>query len=167
MKYFILLLISVSALANDNFKVPTGTTYRVKGIGYDCGEFFKEIKDAPIQYSERGVTFDKLYADKDLNIFVIETSFPGISGNLCTYGLFYKRERATKTFELSYGDLLDTNTHQDCAWQVDFLNNKLSSMNYYPSKRGIRYLAIDVLNEENNICDGNQVRAVFDRRAAF
>ncbi|EQC46086.1 hypothetical protein [Bacteriovorax sp. Seq25_V] len=167
MKCFILLLVAVSALASDNFKVPTGTTYRVKGIGYDCGEFFKDIKEAPLQYSERAIAFDKLYADKDLNIFVIETSFPGISGNLCTYGLFYQRERATKTFELSYGELLETNTEEDCLEQIEFLNIKIKSMKYYPSKRGIRYLAVDVLNEENNICEGNQVRAVFDRRAAF
>lgn len=169
MKVLILSLIAFFTWAaeGDLFSIPTGTTYRVKGVGYDCGEFFTPILNAPKQIAERGLNFYKLSADKDLNIFLIEVNYLGANSASCTLGLYFNRNRADKTFDLSEVKLLEVENILECQENREYIENKLAKTNYYSSKRGIRYIAFDIINEENDICENNNVRAIFDRRAAF
>lgn len=158
-----LLVLSTSVMA-ETFKLPAGTTHRARGVGYDCGEFTTDYKAAPAVYAERQVNFLQFSADKDLNTFLIEATFPGSNGAQCIYGVFFNRSRETKTLNLDHSELVTTGSSQDCADTISWMDKKLQSVKYYASKRGIRYIAVEVLNEKNNVCENNIVRTVFDRR---
>lgn len=166
MKKLILLMVLLgTSVFSQEWKLPAGTTYRVKGVGYDCGKFFKGYTQAPSEYKERGINFYILTADKHLNTFSVEASWTTEVGEECIYGLFFNRARETRTLELEYTLDKSSGTGESCLANQQFLRERLKSTPYYASKRGTRYIAIDVINEENEVCRGPQVRAVFDRRA--
>ena len=159
-----LLVISSSVMA-ETFKLPAGITFRAKGVGYDCGEFTSDAyKPAPKAYAEKNINFLQLAADKDLNTFLIEASFPNAEGVECIYGAFFNRSRDSKTLDLDHSELVSAAEASSCAETVDFLDKNLSSVKYFASKRGIRFIAVELLNEQNEICENNNVRTVFDRR---
>nr|BDT28603.1 hypothetical protein BHI3_20690 [Bacteriovorax sp. HI3] len=164
MKLFLaLMLLSTTAMA-EVFKLPAGITFRAKGVGYDCGEFFTEYKPAPKKYADQKITFLQLAADKDLNTFLVEGTFPGTDGGLCTFGLFLNRSRDTKSMEIDHTEVVSTGNVEACFETKNWIDDNMSSMKYYASKRGIRFIAFEVMNEENDVCPNNTVRAVFDRR---
>ena len=163
-----LLVLSTTVMA-ETFKLPAGITFRAKGVGFDCGEFTNDpYKPAPIAYAEKNINFIQLAADKDLNTFLIEAIFPNDAGIECTYGAYFNRSRDSKTLDLDHSELItvaDADADADsCAETVAFLDKNLSSIKYFASKRGIRFIAIELLNGPNEVCENNNVRAVFDRR---
>lgn len=160
-----LFVLSTSVLA-ETFKLPAGITFRAKAVGYDCGEFTTDAyKPAPQSYAEKKINFLQLAADKDINTFVIEASFPNAEGVECIYGAFFNRSRDTKTLELDHSELVTKADPASCAETISFLDKNLSSVKYFASKRGIRFIAVELLNEENNVCPNKNVRAVFDRKS--
>lgn len=166
MKKLILLMVLLNTnIFAEIWKLPAGTTYRVKGVGYDCGKFFRGYTTTPKLYAERGINFDLLTADKHLNTFSIETSWEASNGEMCYYGLFFNRARETRTLDLDYTMEQATSDQTDCSGNQEFLKKVFNSTPYEASKRGTRYIAVDVINGENDVCEGGQVRAVFDRRA--
>ena len=159
-----LLVLSTSVMA-ETFKLPAGITFRAKGVGYDCGEFSTApYKPAPKDYAEKKINFLQLAADKDLNTFLIEATFPNTEGEQCIYGAFFNRSRDSKTLDLDHSELVTTADPFSCAETIAFLDKSLSSVKYFASKRGIRFIAVELLNEQNEICENNNVRVVFDRR---
>ncbi|MFG1501288.1 hypothetical protein ABMA70_13860 [Halobacteriovorax sp. XZX-3] len=170
MKKLILLvtLLSSPAIAQI-WPLPTGTTYLVKGTGYDCGTFISRYKveytTTPKLFSDAGINFDLLTADSDLNVFSIESSWVTTSGQTCNFGLFFNRARETRTLELDYTKSMTDGDASKCVANEELLKSKLQSSAYEASKRGIRYIAVDILNEKTEVCDGERVRLIFDRRA--
>ena len=159
------LMVLPSSVMAETFKLPAGITFRAKGVGYDCGEFTTDAyKAAPKEYAEKHINFLQLAADKDLNTFLIEATFPNPEGIECTYGAFFNRSRDAKTLELDHSELITTAVAESCAETVAFLDEKLNSLKYFTSKRGIRFIAVELLNQQNEICETNIVRTVFDRR---
>lgn len=159
-----LLVLSTSVVA-ETFKLPAGITFRAKGVGYDCGEFSTDpYKSAPKDYAERKINFLQLAADKDLNTFLIEATFPNAQGVECTYGAFFNRSRDAKTLDLDHSELVTSADPASCAETINFLDKNLSSVKYFASKRGIRFIAVELLNEQNEVCENKNVRTVFDRR---
>lgn len=158
-----LLVLSTSVMA-ETFKLPAGTTFRAKGVGYDCGEFTTDYKPAPKVYAEKHINFLQLSADKDLNTFLIEATFPNQDGVECIYGAFFNRSRDSKTLDLDHSELVTTASPESCQETIDFLDKNLSSVKYFASKRGIRYIAVELLNEANEVCENNTVRTIFDRK---
>ncbi|MFG1486345.1 hypothetical protein [Halobacteriovorax sp. RZ-2] len=170
MKNLILLVtLLTNPVSAQIWPLPTGTTYFVKGTGYDCGEFIRRYKveytTTPKVFSEKGIKFDLLTADSDLNVFSIESSWNTESGQTCHFGLFFNRARETRTLDLDYTKSQTNGSPEACLENEELLKSKLQSSAYEASKRGIRYIAVDILNEENEVCDGNRVRLIFDRRA--
>lgn len=166
----LLMLLAVMSFSTvavaETYKLPAGTTFRAYGIGYDCGEFFKGQVEAPREYASKEINFTQFSADKDLNTFLIEATYPAKNGEgQCIYGAFFNRDRESKKLNLDYSLLTKTHESSECSEEFDWLNNKLTSVNYYASKRGIRYIAVDAVLGENDVCSSNQVRMVFDRRA--
>ncbi|EPZ49228.1 hypothetical protein M902_0893 [Bacteriovorax sp. BAL6_X] len=168
-RLFLLTILIASSVSAQIWPLPTGTTYFVKGTGYDCGEFIKRYKveytTTPKLFSEKGINFDLLTADSDLNVFSIETSWNTESGQHCQFGLFFNRARETRTLDLDYTKSKSNGSAQACLENEMLIKSKLQSAKYEASKRGIRYIAVDILNEENEVCDGTRVRLIFDRRA--
>lgn len=165
-KLMITLMMATSfcAIANDEIALEA-TTHRVKSIGYDCGEFFKGPSAAPVEFTDKGVEFTRLDADKDLNFFLVKAVLTSKEGKTCDYGVFLDRSRDTKTLDFNHSVVLSsTNEVEGCLPAKEFLDTKFKSVNYYVSKRGIRYIAVDVINGENEVCESGNVRAVFDRR---
>ena len=160
--FLIALLVSQTALA-DTFDLPEGITFRARGVGYDCGEFFTDFKSAPLDYKERAVDFVQLAADKDLNAFVSELKYPGTHGEVCSYGIYFRRERDTKTLNFERSEIVATNV-ENCLEKKEWLDDQLSSVKYYASKRGIRFIALELPKVNNDICESGTVRTVFDRR---
>lgn len=152
----------------ETFKLPEGTTHRARTAGYDCGTFGSKYVTAPEILSSRGVEFKQLSADKDLNKFLFEASYPGVQGNTCLYGIYLDRSRATKTLDFTHSFVkTDEGLELGCLETKEFLDAQLKSVGYEPSKRGLRYIAVDVMKDEaNEVCESNQVRVVFDRRYA-
>ncbi|WP_419168699.1 hypothetical protein [Halobacteriovorax sp.] len=170
MKRIILLAtILTSSVFAQIWPLPAGTTYIVKGTGFDCGKFIRRYKveytQTPKVFLERGINFNLLTADKDLNTFSIETSWSTNNGQVCQFGLFFNRARETRTLDLDYTMSQTNDDSKSCLENEELLKSKLQSATYTASKRGIRYIAVDILNEENNVCDENRVRLIFDRRA--
>lgn len=166
MKLLALALLSIAFTleAADTFKLPAGITFRAKGVGYDCGEFITDYKPAPKKYADKKIEFVLLAADKDLNTFLVEGKFPGTAGETCAVGIFYNRSRDTKTMELDHTEILTTGDVQNCVETQTWIEKNMSSTKYYASKRGIRFIALEVMDEENEVCENNIVRTVFDRR---
>lgn len=158
-----LALLSTSAFAQDwteTFKIPEGMTYRVKAAGYDCGTFGPKYVEAPVKMTEQNVTFRQLSADKDLNKFLIEATYPNANGEQCVYGAFFDRKRDGRTLDLTHS----LTQGEGCEATQTFLDAQFASSPYEASKRGIRYIAVNVMNESNEVCESGIVRMVFDRR---
>ncbi|WP_412471853.1 hypothetical protein [Halobacteriovorax sp. RT-1-4] len=168
-KLILLVTLLTNPVSAQIWPLPTGTTYIVKGTGYDCGKFISRYKveytNTPKVFSDRGIQFDLLTADSDLNVFSIETSWKTLSGQTCQYGLFFNRARETRTLDLDYTKSQTNGNPEECLGNENFLKTKLHSSAYEASKRGIRYIAVDILNEENEVCESDRVRLIFDRRA--
>lgn len=156
------LLISQTVLA-DTFDLPEGITFRAQGVGYDCGEFFTEFKSTPLNYKERGVEFVQLAADKDLNAFVAELKYQAFNSETCSYGVYFRRERDTKTMNFERSEIVATSP-ESCLKTKEWLDDQLISVKYYASKRGIRFIALELPKVKDDICENGTIRIVFDRR---
>ncbi len=159
---FTAILLSQTVLA-DTFDLPEGITFRARGVGYDCGEFFTEFKTAPQDYKAKNIEFVQLAADKDLNAFVAELSYQTES-ETCSYGVYFRRERDTKTMNFEHSEILAKKNPENCLDTKSWLDDQLSSVKYYASKRGIRFIALELPKVNNDICESGTVRTVFDRR---
>lgn len=158
------LMIGSTTLA-ETFKLPAGTTFRAKSVGYDCGEFTSEYLGAPKEYLERKIEFVQLSADKHLNTFLVEANYEGTNGEKCIYGGFYDRDRTTVRINLSSSEVVTDGDVENCLDGQMWLDNKLSSVKYEASKRGYRFVALHVVEDaKNELCESNTVRTVFDRR---
>lgn len=161
-------LISTSAFAQEwteTFKLPEGITHRAKAAGYDCGTFGSSYVETPESFRTRGVVFKQLAADKDLNKFLFEAVYPSTEGQTCTYGVYLDRSRDTKTLDFNHSVVKTEGSEEACADTKAFIDNQLTSANYEGSKRGLRYVAVNVIQDEaNDVCESNTVRIVFDRR---
>ena len=172
MKFFIALALMTSASAfaqyTETFKLPEGTTHRARAVGYDCGTFGTTYKPAPENFRSRGIEFKQLSADKDLNKFLFEAYYPGSEGNTCIYGIYLDRARDTKTLDFTHSVVKTTEGLEDtCLETKEFIDQELKSNAYEASKRGIRYIAVQVVKDtQNDVCESGNVRVVFDRRFA-
>lgn len=168
MKLLILLALTISsALYAETFKLPQGMTFRAHADGFDCGTFGPESDyvAAPLSFSEHQINLFQLAADKELNYFLLELTYPGLGGELCTYGAFFDRSRETRRLNLTHSALVSYGASEDCTATQEWLNQQLASISYEPSKRGIRYIALTLIEDESNdVCESRFVRAVFDRR---
>lgn len=164
MKFLFLMTLLITETTHaDTFNLPEGITFRARGVGYDCGEFFTDYKPAPVDFRERGVEFVQLAADKDLNAFVAELKYPATNGKSCSYGVYFKRERDTKMMNFEHSEIIATNT-ENCLDKKEWLDDQLNSVKYYASKRGIRFIALELPKVNNDICESGTVRTIFDRR---
>lgn len=165
---FLLAFASTQAFSetwSETFKLPEGTTYRALAAGYDCGTFNTPYVTAPYEYREHRVEFKQLSADKDLNKFLFEAVYPAKSGGMCTYGVFFDRARETKTLNFTHSLIITEGDTEDCLDTKSFLDNELTSIAYEGSKRGLRYIAAQIMTEkENDVCESGNVRIIFDRR---
>ncbi len=166
MKWFFIFFISLSISAQEIWPIPEGTVYRVPFVGYDCGKFFRDIyDDAPEVLSDSGVQFTILTADKHLNTFGIEAHWKTPQGEVCDFGILFDRRREDRTLVLKETRSQSSSDGDSCIENQDFLTQLFSSIPYYASKRGTRYIAVEFLNLDKKACKGNAPRAVFDRRA--
>ena len=148
----------------ETFKIPHGTTYRARAAGYDCGTFSNTYVGAPETFRSKGIEFKQLSADKDLNTFLFEAYFPSTEGKTCIYGVFFDRNRETKNLDFNHS-IIKASENQNCQETKDFLDYELRSTAYEPSKRGIRYIAAQIVKDTaNDVCESGNVRIVFDRR---
>ncbi len=154
----------------ETYRLPEGTTFRARTAGYDCGKFITSTESyvsAPEILFSRGVEFKQLSADKELNKFLFEAEYPSVNGEKCVYGIFLDRNRETKTLDFTHSIITTTDAPEACAETKDFLDNQLKSVQYEGSKRGLRYVAVQVIKDTpNDVCETNNVRVVFDRRFA-
>ncbi len=162
-------LLPASAFAQEwteTFKLPEGTTYRARAAGYDCGAFGGAYVQAPATFRERGIEFKQLSADKDLNKFLFEAVFPGEHGQQCIYGVFLDRNRDDKTLDFTHSEIVTVERVQGgCSATQAFLDGELRSVAYEGSRRGLRYVAVQVVKDTpNDVCESGNVRVVFDRR---
>ena len=170
MTMLFLMAMTASAFANDTwtetFKLPEGTTYRAKAAGFDCGTFSNKYVEAPVEYRDHQVEFKQLAADKDLNKFLFEAVYPSENGQTCIYGVFFDRSRDTKTLNFTHSLVVTTEGNEEaCVATQSFLDSKLTSLPYEGSKRGLRYIAAQIMTETaNDVCESGNVRIVFDRR---
>lgn len=165
------LTATASAMAQVNpwtetFKLPEGTTHRARTAGYDCGTFGNKYVGAPEAFRYRGIEFKQLSADKDLNKFLFEAVYPSSEGKACIYGIFLNRNRDTKTLDFTDSIVKTEEGNEDfCLETKNFIDTELRSVAYEGSKRGLRYVAVEIVkDQENDVCDTNSVRVVFDRR---
>ncbi len=167
---FTLALISTSVGAQtwtETFKLPEGTTYRARTAGYDCGTFGNTYVAAPEQFRIRNIEFKQLSADKDLNKFLFEAQYPGTTGEICKYGIYLDRNRDDKTLDFTHSVIKTTEGFEDtCLETQTFIDSELKSVAYEGSKRGLRYVAVEIVKTANDVCTTNSVRVVFDRRFA-
>lgn len=168
----IFFLITLTSMAHavdswtETFKLPQGTTHRAKAAGFDCGTFNNKYIQAPVEYRERQIEFKQLSADKDLNKFLFEAIYPSENGVTCTYGVFFDRSRDTKTLDFTHSVVVTTEGNEEsCMVTQSFLDTQLVSLPYEGSKRGLRYIAAQIMSETaNDVCESGNVRIVFDRR---
>ena len=174
MKAFMLLaLVSFGASAQtwtETYKLPEGTTFRARTAGYDCGTFItpgQKYVEAPENFRSRNIEFKQLSADKDLNKFLFEAEYPGTDGEKCIYGIFLDRSRETKTLDFTHSLVTTKGSEEACLDTKAFIDNELRSNAYEASKRGIRYVAVEIVKDTpNEVCETRSVRVVFDRRFA-
>lgn len=170
MKLFILGLALVSTAVSaqtwtETFKLPEGTTYRARTAGYDCGTFGNTYVAAPENFRTRNIEFKQLSADKDLNKFLFEAQYPGTTGEKCIYGIYLDRNRDDKTLDFTHSLIKTTEGFEDtCVETQSFLDQELKNVAYEGSKRGLRYVAVEIVKTANDVCESNSVRVVFDRR---
>jgi hypothetical protein len=161
-------LLSTSAFAQvwtETFKLPESITYRAHAAGYDCGAFSSTYVSAPESFKAHKIEFKQLAADKDLNKFLFEAVYPGADGEVCTYGIYLDRSRDTKTLDFNHSVVKTAGSEEACLLGKDFLDSQLKSASYEASKRGLRYIAVQVIkDEQNDVCESGNVRIVFDRR---
>ena len=162
-KLFLAALFVAGPVLADTFNLPEGITFRAKGVGYDCGEFFTDFKTAPEEFAAKNINFVQLAADKDLNAFVSELSYTN-DADTCSYGVYWRRDRDTKTLNFERSEIIAQNNSANCADTKEWLDNQLATVIYYASKRGIRFIALELPVVKNNICESGVVRTVFDRR---
>jgi hypothetical protein len=170
MKAYLLpaLFISLSAGAQtsnwtETFKLPEGMTYRARSAGFDCGQFRSTYVAKPNRFKQ--IEFRQLAADKDLNKFLIEASFSGTEGQYCIYGAYLDRNRSSKTLDFTHSLIKTEGEEAGCMETQQFLDLQMSSMAYEGSRRGLRYIATQIINNESNeVCESGDVRIVFDRR---
>lgn len=165
---FATVLIASNVMAQEwteTFKLPEGITFRARTAGYDCGSFSSTYVTAPESFRALNIEFKQLAADKDLNKFLFEAVYPGSEGNTCTYGIYLDRSRDTKTLELTHSVIKTEGSYESCLEAKVFLDTNLASVAYEGSKRGIRYVAVQIVKDEvNDVCESGNVRVVFDRR---
>lgn len=163
-------LIATNVMAQEwteTFKLPEGITFRARTAGYDCGTFTTNYVTAPESFRALNIQFKQLAADKDLNKFLFEAVYPGSEGNTCTYGVYFDRSRDTKTLDFNHSLIKTEGSDESCSEAKAFLDEKLASVAYEASKRGIRYVGVEILKDEvNDVCENGTVRVVFDRRLA-
>ncbi|MES2527331.1 MAG: hypothetical protein V4598_09590 [Bdellovibrionota bacterium] len=170
MKMFIALaLISTSGFAQtwtETFKLPEGTTFRARMTGFDCGTFGTTYVGAPENIRAQAVEFRQLAADKDLNKFLIEADYQGTDGQKCIYGVFLDRNRDTKTLDINHSEVKTTEgLEAGCESTRLFIDTLFTASGYEGSKRGLRYIAVNVVADTaNDVCESGTVRTVFDRR---
>lgn len=151
----------------ETFKLPEGITFRARTTGYDCGTFTTNYVAAPGSFQALNIEFKQLAADKDLNKFLFEAVYPGTEGNTCTYGVYLDRSRDTKTLDFTHSLIKTDGSEESCSTAKAFLDTQLASVAYEGSKRGIRYVAVQIIKDEvNDVCENGNVRVVFDRRLA-
>ncbi|GEM_PF-6679484 len=166
----VVALLSTSAFAQqawtETFKLPEGTTYRARAAGYDCGTFGSTYVAAPESFKSKGIEFKQLSADKDLNKFLFEAVYPSSEGKECIYGIFLDRNRDDKTLDFTHSLIKTEEGHEGfCQETKNFIDTELRSVAYEGSKRGLRYVAVEIVKETaNDVCDTGSVRVVFDRR---
>jgi hypothetical protein len=165
----ILTLASTSLWAQswtETYKLPEGTTYRARMTGYDCGTFGSTYVEAPVAFTQNQVEFKQLSADKDINKFLIEAAYPGAEGQSCIYGVFLDRDRATKTFKFGHSIVTtDEGMAEGCQPTKAFIDSHFQDVAYEASKRGIRYIAVEVVKDgAREVCESGVFRAIFDRR---
>ncbi|WPU64730.1 hypothetical protein [Peredibacter starrii] len=150
----------------ETFKLPEGMTHRARTAGYDCGIFTSKYVSAPETFKSRSIEFKQLAADKDLNKFLFEAVYPGTEGQQCIYGIYLDRNRATKTLDFTHSLVVTAEGMEEgCKETQSFLDTELASVAYEPSKRGIRYIAVQIIKDTpNDVCENGNVRVVFDRR---
>jgi hypothetical protein len=159
------VLFSGSVMAQDSwtetYKIPQGITYRARMAGFDCGEFGNKYVSAPSDFIANKIQYRQLAADKDLNIFLIEATYPSAMGESCLYGVYLDRNRDDKTLDFNHSIV----SGEGCEAGKEFLDHRMSKVTYEGSKRGLRYIATQVITDESNdVCESGNVRAVFDRR---
>lgn len=161
-------LLSTSVFAQETwtetFKLPEGMTYRARAAGFDCGEFFKGYVNTPAEFEAQKITYRQLAADKDLNKFLIEATYPGADGSQCIYGSYLDRNRDDKTLDFTHSLIKTESSEENCVEGQAFLDFTMKKVSYEVSKRGIRYIATQVIAGENDVCESGIVRAVFDRK---
>jgi ribosomal protein L35AE/L33A len=162
------LMASANVMAqewSETFKLPEGITFRARTAGYDCGTFTTNYVVAPGSFQALNIEFKQLAADKDLNKFLFEAVYPGSEGNTCTYGVYLDRSRDTKTLDFTHSLIKTEGSEESCLEAKSFLDSQLASVAYEGSKRGIRYVAVQIIKDEvNDVCENGNVRVVFDRR---
>lgn len=163
------LFVSASGFAQttwtETFKLPEGITHRALAAGYDCGTFGSTYVNAPADFVAHQVQYRQLAADKDLNKFVIEATYPGSEGESCTYGVYLNRNRDDKTLDFDHSKIVTTGAEGSCELGKTFIDGRMSRVTYEGSKRGLRYIATQVITDEaNDVCESGNVRVVFDRR---
>jgi hypothetical protein len=101
-----------------------------------------------------------------LNKFLFEAIYPSENGVTCTYGVFFDRSRDTKTLDFTHSVVVTTEGNEEsCMATQSFLDAQLVSLPYEGSKRGLRYIAAQIMSETaNDVCESGNVRIVFDRR---
>ncbi len=152
----------------ETFKLPEGTTFRARGVGYDCGTFITTTETyvrAPQVIIDKNIDFKQFAADKDLNKFLIEIEYPGSTGEKCIYGMFLDRDRDNKALNFTHSQLKTAGSDESCLETKDFLDNEYRVLPYEASKRGIRFVAVTLVQDTaNEVCESGTVRTVFDRR---
>ena len=149
----------------ETFKLPEGITYRALAAGYDCGTFGNSYVGTPESFRAHNIEFKQLAADKDLNKFLFEAVFTPAEGQTCTYGVYLDRNRDNKTLDFTHSLIVTNGAEEACAAGKAFLDQQLVAVQYEGSRRGLRYVAVEVIKDEpNDVCETRSVRIVFDRR---
>lgn len=162
MKYYLITVLTTIAFASSSHSIEFNTAYWAQGVGYDCGNFEDLPVPAPEIYTQKEVKFKKLSADKPLNNFMLELSYKGAHEVTCEQTNLYVRNRMTQKLELTHTEV---NLPEFCGPTKSWLDEELKNPAYDATPRGHRYLAINIIDgQENEYCEGPVVRAIFERK---
>jgi len=150
----------------ETFRLPEGMTHRALAAGYDCGTFGDTYVPVPARFQAHNVVYRQLAADKDLNKFLIEATFTGSESNNCIIGVYLDRNRDDKTLDFTHAMIKTEGPEESCLEGKEFITQQMLHTVYEGSRRGLRYVAVQVMDEANEVCAENTVRIVFDRRLA-